>query len=45
MDRHIAAVKVNHEGDVTDVMEMCTETLENCGESMSPCVNAMLGPQ
>lgn len=45
VDRQIATVKVNHEGDVTDVMEMCTETLENCGEYTSPCVNAMLGPQ
>jgi hypothetical protein len=45
VDRQIATVKVNHEGDVTDVMEMCTETLENCGESTSPCINAMLGPQ
>jgi hypothetical protein len=45
VDGQIATVKVNHEGDVTDVMEMCTETLENCGESTSPCVNAMLGSQ
>jgi hypothetical protein len=40
IDRQIAAVKVNHEGEVTDVMEMCIETLEDCGESTPPCVNA-----
>jgi len=45
VDRQIATVKVNHEGNVTDVIEMCTGTLENRGESTAPCVNAMLGPE